>query len=269
MPACPYLGDRRGGLAEAAARRMKVRDRECYAYLLLHLDCPTLKAMIRAEADKKGGRAWDVMLRECAHKTSALAGTKRRAKVATLTIRGAVGHSASSITDYNRLLTDKNEELPMEKKFSADEIVEKILTDITHPAILANAACSLLEIPVAERPTRFYTQTVEADEHTDEVPGGWIRSAVIGHIDELWREAWDRGEINPAVATDRSVRTGPSPRADGMLAGEEAFNFALAAHDEPVVTDEARVAVERLRHHQGTRRDGTHQALRALGLLRP
>jgi hypothetical protein len=148
--------DTRNGLGGAAAGRMKQRDRESYAYLLLHLDCPTLKAMIRAEADRKGGKAWDVVLRECNHKDSALRGTKRRMTVLNLTIRGAVGLSVSSLTDYNRLMTDKNEELPMEKKFTQDEIVEKILTDIIQPPILAHEAAAILEVPVALRPARFY-----------------------------------------------------------------------------------------------------------------
>jgi hypothetical protein len=263
--------DTRNGLGGAAAGRMKQRDRESYAYLLLHLDCPTLKAMIRAEADRKGGKAWDVVLRECNHKDSALRGTKRRMTVLNLTIRGAVGLSVSSLTDYNRLMTDKNEELPMDKKFTQDEIVEKILTDIIQPPILAHEAAAILEVPVALRPARFYTQEVEADDDNNivAVPGGWIRSAVIAHLDELWREAWARGEISPAVASDRTVRTGPSPRADGMAAVEmdEYGEYVHHVTDHLEVTDQAKSAVMLL-HEAHDRDSGTDGCFHVMECLR-
>ena len=232
-----FLGqDPQAGLSAAQTRRRTQRRRESYASLLQHIDDESLKAVIRAEAgplavnvqDRSNGRvAWQVILRECQEPASALHINTKILEYNGLTMAKDVGITEASVTDFNRLIVSKNADLPLANRFSDDSMTEKMLGAIIIPPTLAQIADTLLQCPTANRDARFYTQPVAAVGGGPAVPGGWNRRAVVQHLDELWRSAFKRGEVKFAAPTSRPTRTGPSNRADGMVAED-----ADAATDE-------------------------------------
>ena len=189
--------------------------------------------MIRAEAgpnapnpvDRRNGRtAWLTLERECSDPASTLHVNMRITEFNALTIAKDVGISESTVTDFNRLLISKNADLPVANHFGADFITEKILGAMTVPATIATICDGLLQSSPADRPARLYTQAVAAVGVLPAVPAGWNSRAVVTYLDELWRASFKRGDggLRFASPTSRPTRQGPSTRADGMHACEEA-----------------------------------------------
>ena len=214
--------DNAGGLSAAQTRRRGQNRREAYACILKHVTDDSLKAVIRAEAgpgvanaaDRRSGRvAWNVLVRECSEPASALHINTKILEWHALSLAKDVGISESSITDFNRLLIEKNEELPQLHQFSDDARTEKLLASIVLPATLAKEADGLLQCPTSDLPPRFYAQAVVGPPA---VPAGWMGRAVVQSFDELWRAAFKRGDsgLKFAAPTARPGRTGPSNRAD-------------------------------------------------------
>ena len=238
-----YLGtDPQGGLTAAQVRRRAVRRRESYAMLIQHMTDESLKAVIRAEAgpnapnpiDQRNGRtAWLTLVRECSDPASTLQTNTRIAEFNALTILKDVGISESTITDFNRLLISKNADLPAGNQFSPDFITEKILGAVTVPATLATICDGLLQCTAADRPARLFAQAVPAIGGGPAVPAGWLSRAVVAYLDELWRASFRRGDggLRFTSPTARPVRQGPSTRADGMFASEEAHVAEANADD--------------------------------------
>ena len=233
---CLLGTDPQAGLSAVQNRRRSQRRRETYAAVLQHVSDESLKAVIRAEAgpqaananDRLNGRvAWQVLVRECQEPASALHVNTKILEYHGLTMAKDVGITESSITDFNRLVVDKNADLPAANRFSDDSMTEKIIGAIVYPPGLAVVADALLQCPAANRDARFYAQPVPAAGGGPAVPGGWDRRAVVLHFDELWRAAFKRGELKFAAPTSRPARLGPSNRADGMMADESANEAEL------------------------------------------
>ena len=234
--------DQRAGLSAAALKRGVRRNREAVASLIQHQDDKSLKAVLRAEAKglpapytADARVAMAVLRRECGRPDDGLTEQAREAEWHGFTIAKNVGVTAASITDFNRLLTEKNAQLPARLQRDTDAVTEKLLNAITVPAALASMANDLLQTAAADRPTALYDQPVVGPPA---VPGGWRRRDVVAKFDGLWRAAFERGELRFAVATGTRERNGPSPRADGLVAHDGEDDDGLRALDEPLGDDD-------------------------------
>jgi len=146
--------DPHAGLTPAQTKRRNQRRRESYSHLMLLIEDEQLKALLRAEAIRNGAQALVVLDRECGEATSALVVNKKVLEWHGLTVKKDVGHSPSSLTDFYRLLTSKNADLPAQNRFTDDQVAEKFLGSIVAPYALTSAADTLLTLPEAQRPGR-------------------------------------------------------------------------------------------------------------------
>ena len=187
----------------------------------MHNTDESLKSIIRRDARDDGRRAWLIMIDQCGESTSALMVNPKVAAIAAITIPKDVGVKESSITDVARLLVMRNEDLPQARRYEPDRITEIFLSTITLPPTLAKEADDLLQAPVADLPTRFYTQA--APGAVPPIVGGWNHRVLVQHFDESWRASFKRGDqgLRHAEPSDRPHRPGPSGRADGMAVMEE------------------------------------------------
>lgn len=232
--------DRRVGLSAAEQRRRINRNRRAVSKLLDVIPDKDLKSEIRSNAMNRpaGGPglatdasvAYQVLLREMRVPDTSGRVQAQVTEFNSIGLRTHVGIAVNSISALNRKYTAENAKLPAANRFTSDQIVEKFLAAIVLPNSLATQADALLNTRLPNLSEQFYTQPVAAAGAFPAVPGGWKRAEVVSYFDEMWRAAWKRGdpELKFATATLSKERSGPSPRADGMIAED----LGLEAREE-------------------------------------